>query len=78
MEPAWYVHDDALNAGKLLEAFQQFFRENAEHWLERFDYRELQGDRARSSRRSRHRSGLAAGGLEQLARHPRTTGIGQC
>ena len=41
VEPAWYVDDDgALNVGKLLESFQQFFRENAEHWLERFDYKE--------------------------------------
>jgi hypothetical protein len=35
-EPA----DAALNLPRLLEAFQQFFRENAEHWLERFAYRE--------------------------------------
>ena len=41
VEPAWYVDDDgALNLDKLLAAFQQFFRENAEHWLERFDYKE--------------------------------------
>ena len=25
---------------KLLAAFQQFFRENSEAWLERFDYKE--------------------------------------
>jgi hypothetical protein len=25
---------------KLLSAFQQFFREHAEHWVERFDYKE--------------------------------------
>ena len=24
----------------LLEAFQQFFREHADHWIERFDYKE--------------------------------------
>ena len=41
VEPAWYVDDDGtLNLDKLLEAFQQFFRENSEHWLERFDYKE--------------------------------------
>ena len=41
VEPAWYVDGDgALNVDKLLEAFQQFFHENAEHWLERFDYKE--------------------------------------
>ena len=40
-EPAWYVNDDGtLNVGKLLEAFQQFFRENSEHWLQQFEYQE--------------------------------------
>lgn len=40
-EPAWYVLSDGrLNLSKLLEAFQQFFREHSESWLERFDYRE--------------------------------------
>ncbi len=38
---AWYVEDDGgLNLPKLLAAFQQFFRENSEIWLERFDYKE--------------------------------------
>jgi hypothetical protein len=32
--------DNRLNMPKLLEAFQQFFRENADSWLERFDYKE--------------------------------------
>ena len=41
VEPAWYVNDDGtLNVGKLLEAFQQFFRENSEHWVQQFEYRE--------------------------------------
>ena len=41
VEPAWYVNDDGtLNVGKLLEAFQQFFRENSEHWLQQFQYQE--------------------------------------
>ena len=40
-EPAWYVDaDGALDMPKLLEGFQQFFRENSEHWLKRFDYEE--------------------------------------
>ena len=40
-EPAWYVDaDGALDVPKLLEGFQQFFRENSEHWLKRFDYEE--------------------------------------
>ena len=39
--PAWYIHPDGrLNMPKLLAAFQQFFREHAEVWLERFDYKE--------------------------------------
>ena len=29
-----------LESGKLLESFQQFFREHAESWLERFAYKE--------------------------------------
>ena len=32
--------DGSLNMDKLLDAFQQFFREHSESWLERFDYRE--------------------------------------
>jgi hypothetical protein len=40
-EPAWYVRPDGqLDLSKLLTAFQQFFRENSEAWLERFDYKE--------------------------------------
>ena len=41
VEPAWYIDEDgALNLDKLLEAFQQFFRENSEHWLQQFEYQE--------------------------------------
>lgn len=29
-----------LNVPKLLEKFQQFFREHSEHWVQRFDYKE--------------------------------------
>ena len=40
-EVAWYVEPDGdLDLDKLLAAFQAFFRENSEHWLGRFDYRE--------------------------------------
>lgn len=40
-EPAWYIcHDGQLDLPKLLVAFQQFFCEHSESWLERFDYRE--------------------------------------
>lgn len=38
---AWYVGPDGrLDLNKLLAAFQQFFREHSEHWVERFDYKE--------------------------------------
>ena len=40
-QPAWYIDADGrLDLPKLLAAFQQFFRENSEVWLERFDYKE--------------------------------------
>ena len=40
-DPAWYVDaDGGLNLTKLLAAFQEFFREHSEHWIERFQYRE--------------------------------------
>jgi hypothetical protein len=40
-QPAWYIQPDGrLDLPKLLAAFQQFFRENSEAWLERFDYKE--------------------------------------
>ena len=40
-QTAWYVLPDGrLAIHKLLTAFQQFFRENSEIWLERFDYKE--------------------------------------
>ncbi|MDI6794312.1 MAG: ATP-binding protein [bacterium] len=41
-EPAWYIQpeDGRLDIDKLLSAFQEFFREHSEHWVERFDYKE--------------------------------------
>jgi hypothetical protein len=37
----WYVNEDGtIDMRKLLREFQQFFRENSESWLERFDYKE--------------------------------------
>ena len=40
-DPAWYVGDDGvLRVGELLAAFQAFFREHSEHWVERFQYKE--------------------------------------
>ncbi|MBX3276455.1 MAG: ATP-binding protein [Acidobacteria bacterium] len=38
---AWYVRPDGrLEMDKLMTAFQQFFREGSESWMERFDYKE--------------------------------------
>ena len=40
-DPAWYVDTGGgLDVDKLLAAFQTFFREHSEHWVERFEYRE--------------------------------------
>ncbi len=40
-ESKWYaLPDGRLDMDKLLTAFQQFFREHSEHWVERFDYKE--------------------------------------
>ena len=40
-EPAWYVDaTGALKMEDLLSAFQTFFREHSEHWVERFQYKE--------------------------------------
>jgi len=37
----WYQNKDgSLNVNRLLEAFTQFYRENAKAWLERFAYKE--------------------------------------
>ena len=40
-ETEWYVKDNgSLDMVKLLSDFQQFFRENSESWIQRFDYQE--------------------------------------
>ena len=40
-ESAWYVDErGALRADDLLTAFQDFFRQHSEHWVERFQYKE--------------------------------------
>lgn len=40
-QPAWYsAPDGRLDLPKLIAAFQVFFREHSEHWIERFDYKE--------------------------------------
>ncbi len=39
-DSSWYTTPDGrLDMTKLLAAFQQFFRENSEHWVERLDYK---------------------------------------
>ena len=40
-EPQWYQRaDGGIDMGKLLTDFQQFFRENADAWIQKFDYAE--------------------------------------
>ena len=40
-EPARYIDDEgSLNADRLLEAFQEYYRENSEHRLQRCEYRQ--------------------------------------
>ncbi|MBN1226103.1 MAG: ATP-binding protein [Deltaproteobacteria bacterium] len=40
-QPSWYIKPNGqLDMDKLLDAFQQFFREHSEHWVERFQYKE--------------------------------------
>lgn len=40
-QSAWYINpDNSINMEKLLLDFQQFFRQNADSWIERFDYKE--------------------------------------
>ena len=40
-ETAWYVGDQGqLDLPRLLTAFQEFYRQNSEHWLDRYDYKE--------------------------------------
>ena len=41
-ESQWYVDGatSRLKMTDLLRAFQEFFREHSEHWIERFDYKE--------------------------------------
>ncbi len=40
-DPTWYIAaDGGLEVDKLLAAFQEFFHEHSEHWVERFQYKE--------------------------------------
>ncbi|MBF0243483.1 MAG: C40 family peptidase, partial [Desulfamplus sp.] len=41
VQAAWYIaKDGSLDVSKLLKGFQEFFRENSESWVERFQYKE--------------------------------------
>ncbi|MBF0225755.1 MAG: ATP-binding protein [Desulfobacterales bacterium] len=41
IKSSWYISPDgSLDMLKLLKAFQEFFREHSEHWVERFEYKE--------------------------------------
>lgn len=40
-QSAWYINpDNSINMEKLLLDFQQFFRQNSDSWIEKFDYKE--------------------------------------
>ncbi|MEN0003276.1 MAG: AAA-like domain-containing protein [Bacteroidota bacterium] len=40
-QSTWYLRPNgSLDMDKLLTAFQAFFRQHSEHWIERFDYKE--------------------------------------
>ena len=40
-QSAWYINaDGSINMEKLMLDFQQFFRQNADAWIEKFDYKE--------------------------------------
>ncbi len=41
VDPAWYVQPDgSLDLARLLDAFQGYFREHAESWVERYGHKE--------------------------------------
>jgi len=41
IEQSWYIKQDGtLDMDKLLKAFQEFYRENSEHWIDMFYYKE--------------------------------------
>ena len=39
-EPAWFLQNGKLMMNDLMKSFQEFFRENSEHWVKRYDYQE--------------------------------------
>jgi hypothetical protein len=40
-DPCWYVKNGKLDMEALLKAFQSFYREHSEAWLEKYDFREV-------------------------------------
>ena len=40
VEPLWFIKNGKLDMNLLLKEFQQFYRENAESWIDRFSYKE--------------------------------------
>jgi len=40
-DPCWYVKNGKLDMEALLQAFQSFYREHSEAWLEKYDFREV-------------------------------------
>ena len=85
-DPAWYVDaSGGLELDKLLGAFQEFFREHSEHWVERFQYREagpqllLQAFLQRvvnSGGRIEREYGLGRGRTDLLVLWPEGGGVG--
>lgn len=41
VDPVWYIQNNQLDMDALLKAFQMFYREHSEAWLERYDFREV-------------------------------------
>ncbi len=39
-EPAWFIQKGRLMMDELMKSFQEFYRENSEHWVRRYDYQE--------------------------------------
>ena len=39
-ETEWFVENGRLVMARLMNSFQEFFREHSEHWIKRFDYQE--------------------------------------
>ena len=40
-DQSWYITEGCLDMDALLKSFQEFYRENSEAWLEKYDFREV-------------------------------------